>query len=153
MDRNSFANFKIDFKELGEHLGQKQEAERMLKTAQAISGLRKVSQGLYCNDSEVKFWRVEKDADGKEWIVRLEEAEVKVPGWEAQEDETCEAVTLSFKGMPIHKFKASIYNFDKKTVGHFKKFLIKRIADANFRRQILSSVPAEKLLGIRKELC
>ena len=97
------------------------------------------------------YWTLEKDEDGKEYLVANYEKspdtqDLQAQGnWEALSDKKAENVTLLYSGVPIRRFASSDYSFDTSDVHIFKQAMIEKLSgDSEFVESLLNAVPEEK---------
>jgi len=97
------------------------------------------------------YWTLEKDDDGKEYLVANYEKSVDAPeiqvnsNWEALSDKRAENITLLYRGVPIKRFASSEYKFDDENLHLFKKALIEKLSsDHEFVDSLMNVLPEEK---------
>lgn len=121
---------------------QKEKSKISLKDGKKF--LTKVAFDLFKSD-DGGIWQVEKDADGKEWLVRMDKEGTEEPKeWEATSDTEGSAVTLSYKKYPIEKFPSSVYGFDRHSISEFKNLLLKKMSSDEFLTKLLDAQPESK---------
>lgn len=91
-------------------------------------------------EESADLWRLQADADGKEWLVRQvasEERTVQAASkWSALIDESGTSITLAFEEEPLLRFAAKDFGFVPKTAKRFKDFLLEKVSDPAFLQKI-----------------
>jgi hypothetical protein len=100
------------------------------------------------DESPTKIWLLQKLDDGVEYLCRASEwveetTSTDSSPWQAKEDENVSTVTLSYKNIPVQKFSASDFGFDKETVNSFKEAVVSTMYDKDKTKQLLESLPEE----------
>lgn len=76
------------------------------------------------------LWSLEDDEDGKQYLVALYQSDENKDNidvkseWKALADKEAQNITLTYKDMPIQRFAAKDYGFDKEDVHVFQKSLL-----------------------------
>jgi len=114
----------------------------LLKQALMSGKFAKVTTGIF-RDNQSTIWKVEVGEDGLEYIVRTDLQEgnvVEASGdWEVVSDREQTSVTAFYKNIPIQKFEAQVYDFDRHSIRSFEKVLLRKLSDKKFVQKIVKT--------------
>lgn len=106
------------------------------------------------NDNPETLWKVQSDDDGNEFLVRtytLPEEELSVQGnWVVISDKKKANLTISYKGVPIHRIIASEYGANTSNDSDLLANVLRQklTTDNNFAKKLLKSLPSTKLKAV-----
>jgi hypothetical protein len=105
-------------------------------------------------DDGEHLWQVQADDDGNEFLARTydlpkEEGEVveaaEKSEWAVTADNKYANLTVSYKGMPIHKLAVSDYGAEGKSdVKMLQDLVMNKLADTKWVTKFIKSLPEEK---------
>lgn len=101
------------------------------------------------NDKE-NLWQVQADDDGNEFLVRTyelpkEDALQAKSEWSVAEDGKKASLTVSYRGMPIHRLMAADYGAcTPEDVGLLRDLVQAKLADDGFASRMLATLPEPK---------
>lgn len=100
------------------------------------------------NNGDNEIWQLQTDADGKEWLVQVQNIDESVSkvegGFSAHLNSERTAITLLHNDEPIMKFAAEDFHFTPRSANAFKRFLLGKIQDPEFVTALWSEVDHNK---------
>jgi len=106
------------------------------------------------NDNPETLWKIQSDDDGNEFLVRtytLPEEELSAQGdWAVISDKKKANLTISYKGVPIHRIIASEYGANTSDDSDLLANVLRQklATDIDFSKKLLKSLPSTKLKAV-----